>query len=66
MKHLDPFGETEEEYHEEQRLIHHAQRNDSFDSEDLTFPNRAEFRPQGLAHELAKIRHSHVGSTSPL
>jgi hypothetical protein len=46
MKHLNPFGEDEDNYQEEQRAIHHT-RNDSFDSQELTFPNRAEFRGQG-------------------
>jgi hypothetical protein len=34
---------------EEQMRIH-RQRNDSFDSVDLEFPNRAEFRGQGKVH----------------
>lgn len=51
LKHLDPSGETETEYHEEQRAIHRAHRRDSFDSEELNFPHFSEFRPAGIARE---------------
>lgn len=58
LKHLDPYGETEEEYHEEQEAIH-FQRNDSFTEDDLDFPNRGEFRAGGLQKELRHRRNSH-------
>jgi len=61
LKHLDPYGETEEEYHEEQQAIH-FQRNDSFSEDDLDFPNRAEFRAQGYHKE--QLRHRHPGEAS--
>jgi len=44
LRHLDPFGESEEDYHAEQREIRRAERQGSFDEEELIFPNRAEFR----------------------
>jgi boron transporter len=54
LQHLDPFGETEQDYHEEQRAIHEAERkgggsldgDDDDEDEDinLDFPNRAMFR----------------------
>ena len=55
LKHLDPYGETEEEYHEEQEAIH-MQKNDSFSEDEMDFPNRAEFRAGGIQREL---RHRH-------
>ena len=61
MEHLDPSGESEQEYYDEQKEIEEAQRrrHDSFDSEqELIFPNRAEFRPEGLARELRHRRHA--------
>lgn len=61
MVFLDPNDESEEEHHAEQRAIHLAQRNDSFDSEDLHFPNRADFHPKGLKkaiHDHEKL-HAH-------
>jgi hypothetical protein len=59
MKYLDPHGsdEDEEHYHEEQRAYHLAQRNDSFDSEELNPPNRAAFRGQGKSG-LIHRRHT--------
>lgn len=59
MKHLDPFGETEEDYHEGQRLFHHH-RSESFDSDEQFFPNRAEFRGQGLAQEIARHKRHYT------
>ena len=59
LQHLDPYGESEEDYHDEQRAIHH-QRNDSFDSEELDFPNRAEFRGQGLQNALRNRNRRHT------
>lgn len=60
LKHLDPYGETEEEYHEEQQAIH-FQRNDSFSEDEIDFPNRAEFRAQGYQKDL-RHRHQRSGS----
>ena len=55
--HLDPSGETDEDYHDEQRAIHEAERRGSFDSEDVNFPNRAEFRTEGMRRALLEHRH---------
>lgn len=64
LKHLDPYGETEEEYHEEQQAIH-FQRNDSFSEDDIDFPNRGEFRAQGIHNELRHRHHQvEIGSDS--
>mmetsp|Transcript_33396 Transcript_33396/g.67399 ORF Transcript_33396/g.67399 Transcript_33396/m.67399 type:complete len:657 (+) Transcript_33396:230-2200(+) len=60
LKRLDPHGKGEEDedhYHDEQRIIHH-QRNDSIDSEELDFPNRAEFRGQGRK----QLHHRHTSN----
>jgi cobalamin-dependent methionine synthase I len=48
MEHLDPSGESEQEYAEEQRAIHRVARSNSFDSEEIHIPSRAEFRSKGL------------------
>jgi len=62
MSFLDPTDESEEDHAAEQRAIHMAQRNDSFDSEDaLHFPNRADFHPKGMKkaiHDHEKL-HAH-------
>jgi hypothetical protein len=49
LKHLDPFGETEQDYHQEQKAIREAERKGSlYDDEEevvsMDFPNRAMFR----------------------
>jgi boron transporter len=59
IKFLDPFGEDDDNYHQEQREIHRT-RNDSFDSEELNFPNRAEFRGQGKARALHNRKRRHT------
>lgn len=61
LKFLDPFGDDhdDEEYLDEQRVLHEAERQGSYDEEELTFPNRAEFRGQGRPHTLNQ-RHSTV------
>jgi GNAT superfamily N-acetyltransferase len=60
LKYLDPAEETEEEFHEEQRLLHHAFHDDaSVDGEDLAFPTRAEFRGQGLKRALMNHNRRH-------
>lgn len=54
MAHLDPDGETEEEYIDEQRKVHLAQLGsfDSVDEEDIHIPSRAEFRGKGIRKEM--------------
>ena len=68
LKHLDPSDETAEEYQEEQRAIHVAERHGSFDSEEINFPHRAEFRNKGIARELRHRRHtiSHENELEPV
>lgn len=67
LQHLDPYNETEEEYFDEQRAIRLAERQGSFDEEELIFPNRAEFRGQGMQrvllnrHQRHTIGHETVG-----
>lgn len=61
LKYLDPFGDdaNEDDYHDEQREYH--KRRDSFDSEELNMPNRAEFRGQGKSEQLT---HRHNGASA--
>ena len=56
MAHLDPAGESEEEHAEEQRAIHQALRNESFDSEELHFPSRADFHPRGMKKAVEEYK----------
>mmetsp|Transcript_20748 Transcript_20748/g.33432 ORF Transcript_20748/g.33432 Transcript_20748/m.33432 type:complete len:726 (+) Transcript_20748:71-2248(+) len=67
IKHLDPAEETEEEYHDEQRLIHHAFHDEaSVDEEELAIPTRAEFRGQGLKRALMNTNRRHtIGHGEP-
>jgi hypothetical protein len=51
---LDPCGESEEDYHEEQKIYRKALRSQSFDSEDNEFPHFGEFRGDGIKTELKK------------
>ncbi|KAL3914616.1 MAG: hypothetical protein SGILL_006035, partial [Bacillariaceae sp.] len=61
LRHLDPSEESEDEFHEEQRLVHHAFQDDgSVDEEDLAFPTRAEFRGQGLKRALMNHERRHT------
>jgi GNAT superfamily N-acetyltransferase len=60
MKHLDPADETEEEYHDEQRMVHENERRGSVDEEDIAFPTRAEFRGQGLKRALMNSNRRHT------
>lgn len=62
LRHLDPADETEEEFYEEQRLIHHAfhDGNESVDEEDMAFPTRAEFRGQGIKRALLNHKRRHT------
>jgi len=53
VKHLDPVDETEEEFHDEQRMVHHAMANGSADEEDNALPSRAEFRGEGMKRTLS-------------
>mmetsp|Transcript_951 Transcript_951/g.1073 ORF Transcript_951/g.1073 Transcript_951/m.1073 type:complete len:747 (+) Transcript_951:101-2341(+) len=64
LQHLDPQNETEEEFHEEQKMVHHALIHDqgSVDEEDVAFTTRAEFHPQGMKRALKekdKAAHDH-------
>lgn len=54
LRHLDPVTESEEEFSEEQRLIHQAFRDgdQSTDENDLALTTRAEFRGQGMKRAL--------------
>jgi hypothetical protein len=61
LKHLDPYGETEEEYHEEQEAIH-MQKHDSFSEDEMDFPNRAEFRAGGIQKELRRRHNAETDS----
>ena len=64
LEHLDPYGETEEEYHEEQREIFRAERKGSFDEEEVAhFPSRGEFRAQGL---LKSRKHTIRGNSDDM
>ena len=58
LKHLDPFTESDEEYHEEQRVIHHL-TGDIVDDEDI-WPNRAEFRGE-LRQRKHHVRRNTFG-----
>ena len=53
-KHLDPVDESEEEFHDEQRMVHHVMAQGSIDEEDSAFPSRAEFRGDGMKRALSK------------
>lgn len=63
MKHLDPFDESEEDYREEQKAIRLAERDGSFDEEDIVFPSRAMFRGAG---ELRQRRRHSIGHVEDL
>lgn len=54
LKHLDPVGETEEEFHDEQRMVHHALQNGDVDEEDVALPTRADFRGHGNEPQTIK------------
>ena len=59
--HLDPDEESEDDFHEEQKLVHHAFNDDgSIDEEDLAFPTRAEFRGQGMKRALMNTNRRHT------
>ena len=58
-KHLDPADETEEEFHDEQRMVHHTLGH-STDEEDMLFPTRAEFRGQGMKRALMNTNRRHT------
>lgn len=60
MKYLDPCDESEEEFHDEQRLIHHNERHVSMDEEDIAFPTRAEFRGQSMKRALMNSNRRHT------
>jgi hypothetical protein len=57
---LDPTSESQEEHAAEQRAIHMALRNDSFDAEDaLHVPNRADFHPESFKNTKGTMMHDH-------
>eukprot|EP00566_Odontella_aurita_P008076 CAMPEP_0113546980 /NCGR_PEP_ID=MMETSP0015_2-20120614/12103_1 /TAXON_ID=2838 /ORGANISM="Odontella" /LENGTH=659 /DNA_ID=CAMNT_0000447487 /DNA_START=176 /DNA_END=2155 /DNA_ORIENTATION=+ /assembly_acc=CAM_ASM_000160 len=58
LKHLDPSDESEEEYHEEQRLIKEAERTPSIDPEAIEQPHFQEFHPGALRKREHKRRHT--------
>lgn len=58
LAHLDPYGETEDDYHEEQKIIHHMENND-YNEADIDFISRAEFRGQGI--KMAMRRRHTIG-----
>jgi len=51
LKHLDPYDASEENYEEEQHMVHRM-RADSAEAEEIV--NRAEFRGSGIADALRK------------
>ena len=66
MKHLDPHAAEEDDndhYIDEQLLIH-RQRNDSFNSVDFEFPNRAEFRGRGKVVHIGGVRHRAISDAT--
>jgi hypothetical protein len=63
LKHLDPFDESEEDYREEQKAIRLAERQGSFDEDDIEFPSRAMFRGAG---ELRQRRRHSIGHAEDL
>eukprot|EP00536_Pseudo-nitzschia_multiseries_P012002 jgi/Psemu1/244187/estExt_Genewise1.C_4370017 len=58
-KHLDPVDETEEDFQDEQRMVHHILNKHS-DDEDMLFPTRAEFRGQGMKRVLMNTDRRHT------
>jgi hypothetical protein len=56
LKYLDPFGESEEEYEQEQKLVREAERHVVDAEEDVEFPQFGQFRAGGLRrrHTLGK------------
>jgi hypothetical protein len=58
MKYLDPFGESEEEYEQEQKLVREAERHVVEAEEDVEFPNFGSFRAGGLRQRLHQRRHT--------
>lgn len=58
-KHLDPADETEDEFHDEQRMVHHTLGH-STDEDDMLFPTRAEFRGEGMKRALMDTNRRHT------
>mmetsp|Transcript_20933 Transcript_20933/g.45469 ORF Transcript_20933/g.45469 Transcript_20933/m.45469 type:complete len:660 (+) Transcript_20933:306-2285(+) len=56
-RHLDPFGESEEEFHEHEKLYHKAQHSGDYDEEDLEFITRGMFR--GYRGPTGEVRQRH-------
>jgi len=59
-KHLDPADESEEDFHDEQRMIHHAIAQGTKDEEEMAFTTRAEFRGQGMKRALMNANRRHT------
>jgi hypothetical protein len=65
LRHLDPVNESEEAFHQEQRLVHHAfhDGDDSVDDEELALPTRAEFRGEAIQRAIKKDENEHFMDT---
>ena len=60
IQHLDPQEESNEEFHDEQIMIHHAfASGGGVDEEEMAFPTRAEFRGQGIKRALMNTKRRH-------
>lgn len=53
LQHLDPAGESEDDYHEEQREYNHC-HGDVDEAE--AFHGFSEFRTKGVTHDAAELR----------
>eukprot|EP00934_Nitzschia_sp_Nitz4_P002737 Nitzschia sp. Nitz4//scaffold103_size77763//2583//4601//NITZ4_005434-RA/size77763-processed-gene-0.0-mRNA-1//1//CDS//3329532295//2727//frame0 len=58
LKHLDPVDESEEDYEEEQKQIHAAERRSSMGEEDI-FHGFSSFRTKGVDHDAAGYYKHH-------
>lgn len=59
LRHLDPQGESEDDYADEQRAIQRAQLN--VDGEEAIIPSRNAFRGKGVSDDVVKRRNSPSG-----
>ena len=62
LKYLDPFGESEEEYEQEQKVVREAERHVVEAEEDIEFPHFGSFRAGGLRQRLHPRRHTLGGN----
>ena len=60
LRHLDPADESEADFHEEQRMVHHAMTAGIAEQDDMAFPTRAEFRGQGMKRALMNTKRRHT------